>query len=116
MKLAIIGSRDFTNYPMVFDEAVKFEPTEIISGGAKGADTLAERFAREQNLPAIIFLPKFKTDPQIKYHPSYYHIRNREIVDYADHILAFMSPGSKGTKSAVKYAESIGKPVTLVEV
>lgn len=115
MKLAIVGSRNFDNYKLLCETADKFQASEIISGGAKGADTLAEKYARERNLKLKVFLPKFKTE-DIPYHPRYFHIRNREIVNYADHVLAFMCEGSRGTKSTVQYACKINKPVTIINV
>lgn len=114
MRLAIVGSRKFSDYTILCQN-VPANVTEIVSGGAKGADTLAERFANEHNLPAKIFLPKFKTDPNSQYHPSHFHIRNRQIVEYADEVLAFMPPeGSKGTQSTINYAKKIGKPFTVI--
>ena len=55
-KYAIIGGRDFNNYQsiknvMAFQEAVNL----IISGGARGADSLAERFAKENGIPFKLF-------------------------------------------------------------
>lgn len=89
MKLAIVGSRKFNDYTQLL-ENIPAGVTEVVSSGAKGADTLAERFADERGLPKKIFLPKFKTDPDVKYHPSHFHIRNRQVAEYADEILAFM--------------------------
>lgn len=114
MKIAVVGSRSFQDYALLCAH-VPEEATEIISGGAKGADTLAERYADEHGLPKQIFLPRFKTDPSVGYHPSHYHIRNRQIVDAADAVLAFMPPGgSRGTQSALGHAEKTGKPYRIV--
>ena len=59
MKLAIIGSRDFTDYDLLSKELEQYKDkiTRVISGGAKGADTLGERWAKENNIPIQIFLP-----------------------------------------------------------
>jgi len=112
MKLAIVGSRSFTDYALLETEALRLSPSEVVSGGASGADSLAEKFADSNGIDKRIFLPKFKTDSATKYHPRWYLKRNMEIVDYADHILAF-SNGSKGTSHTIKYAMKQGKPVTL---
>lgn len=114
MRLAIVGSRQFNDYALLYQNVPK-GVTEIVSGGAKGADALAEQFADEHGLPKKIFLPKFKTDPSVGYHPGHFHQRNRQIVEYADMVLAFMPPeGSKGTQSTIKYAKNMGKPCTTV--
>ena len=62
MKIAVIGSRSFSNSKLVDEELSKVlnKVTLIVSGGAKGADTLAENWANSNNLPTKIFLPDFK--------------------------------------------------------
>ena len=113
MKLAVIGSRIFTDYDRLAIEVKLLKPIEIVSGGAKGADTLAEQFADSNNLPKKIFLPEFMVNPNIPYHPRWYIKRNMEIVNYVDHVLAFITKNSRGTAHTVRYAEKQGKPVTL---
>ena len=60
MKLAVVGCRDFEDYDFFkrYLEAIikvhSLEPVEIVSGGAKGADSLAERWANENNIPIAI--------------------------------------------------------------
>ena len=134
MKLAIIGSRTFGKckslclkfdlvscepicplaYKLLCRKADELNPTEIVSGGAKGADTLAERYADERNLLLKVFLPKFKRDPAIPYHPKYFFERNIEIVEYANMVLAFPEGEAKGTRHAINYANKIGRPVHIV--
>jgi len=114
MKVAIVGSREFNNYDLLC-ETVPNDTTEIVSGGAKGADSLAERFADEHSIPKKIFLPKFKTDPSVGYHPGHFHQRNKQIAEYADMILAFMPPGgSKGTQSTINYAKTAETPYQII--
>lgn len=56
MRVAVIGSRSFTNYKLLSDTLTKFdtEPnqkiTAIISGGAQGADKLAEVFSKADGI------------------------------------------------------------------
>ena len=53
MKLAIIGSRDFNDYEFLCDELKPYlhKITLVISGGAKGADSLGEKWAKDNNIP-----------------------------------------------------------------
>lgn len=56
MKTIIGGSRTITDYE-TFERAmleVPWEITHVVSGGAKGVDTLAERYAREHHLPLTV--------------------------------------------------------------
>ena len=113
MKLAITGSRKFNDYPAFVSAVDHLSPASLVSGGAKGADAMAERYAHERGLPVKVFLPKFKTDKSIPYHPRWYLERNKEIVDYSDHVLAFHDGKSKGTLHTINYARKTGKPVDV---
>jgi hypothetical protein len=102
MKLAIVGSRTFNDYGLLVS-SIKDIPdvTEIVSGGARGADKLAERYAKEKNIPIKIFLPEWDLLGK-----SAGYIRNKQIVDYCDKVLAFWDGISKGTNHSIKIAEN----------
>ncbi len=109
MKLAIIGSRNLhvENLGKYLPEGV----TEIVSGGAKGIDSDAERYADENGIKITVFLPKYNLygrGAPIK--------RNRQIVDYADEVLAFWDGSSKGTKSVIDHCGKTGKKITVIPV
>ena len=77
-KVIIAGSRNFNNYALLKSELDKLfnEPFIIVSGGAKGADTLGERFADEFNIKKNIILPNWQ-----KYGKSAGFKRNIEIIN-----------------------------------
>lgn len=107
MKIAVIGSRNLTfNH---FDIVIPTVCTEIVSGGAKGIDTCARLWAEEKGLIYTEFLPDYK-----RYGKAAPLIRNRQIVDYADAVLAIWDEKSKGTYHAVMYAKKQGKPIALL--
>lgn len=106
MRLAIVGSRSLT--VNIEDYIPKDNIELIISGGAKGIDTLAEKYADENNIPKLIILPNYK-----KYGKNAPLIRNREIVDSADKILAIWDGYSSGTKHTIDYATFKRKKVEL---
>ncbi len=107
MKVAIIGSRGLT----VKDLETYLPPdtTGIVSGGAKGVDTCAEQYAKQNGIPLRVFLPEYE-----KYGRFAPLKRNIRIVDYADVVLAFWDGSSRGTKYAIDYAEEKGKTVRLI--
>ena len=107
MKLAIIGSRalQIENLEQYIPEGVD----EIVSGGAKGVDWDAERYAEKMGIKLTVFLPKYD-----RYRGGATHIRNKQIVDYADEVLAFWDGYSRGTESVIKYCLKIGKKVSVV--
>ena len=100
MKLIIAGGRDFTNkfYMVGCLDSISTGITEVVSGGAMGADTLGERWARDNELPVTHFLPQWAA-----YGKSAGHLRNKEMAEYADAVALF--PGGKGTASMFKEAE-----------
>lgn len=107
MKLAIIGSRNLTEISI--DEYVSDEVTEIVSGGAKGIDTLAKDFARRKEIPIVEFLPKYNL-----YGRAAPLKRNEEIAQYADEAIALWNGKSKGTEHTIKLFNKLGKKVTIV--
>jgi hypothetical protein len=112
MKLAIIGSRNFSDYESLKTVIQGIESLNkidlIISGGAKGADTLAERYAKENSIPIQIFYPEWD-----KYGKPAGVIRNTRIVNESDMILAIWDGKSIGTKDTIIKARKQGKPVQL---
>lgn len=109
MKLAVTGSRNFEDYELMKSALMKCSIKEIVSGGAKGADNLAERFADEYKIKKVIFKPNYA-----KYKKGAPLMRNKQIVDYADKVVAFWDGESKGTKYTIDYARKTGKQVDVI--
>lgn len=110
MNIAIIGSRSFSNYELLCETInnylIKNELTAkcVVSGGAKGADVLGEKFANENGLEMIVFRPDWK-----KYGRSAGFIRNTQIIENSDIIFTFWDGKSSGTKDSITKAEKLGK-------
>ena len=108
MKVAVIGSRSITEADL---EPYIPEDTEmIISGGAKGVDTLARMYAEKKRIPYLEIRPDYNRYGR-KAAPL---IRNREIVNKADLVIALWDGVSGGTAYTVQYAESIEKRLLLI--
>lgn len=116
MKLIIAGGRDFYDYPLLYNEACKFieeegpPSVEIISGLAKGADTLACDFAAERNYPLRGFAAEWG-----KFGRAAGPIRNKLMAKNATHLLAFWDGKSRGTMHMIDYATQMGLKVKVVE-
>lgn len=115
MRLAIVGSRGFNDYdlmrsiiPDILISSGQLNHS-IVSGGAKGADTLAEMFAQEYMLPITLFYPEWD-----KYGKSAGMIRNRQIVDYCNGLVAFWDGKSKGTANSIELAKEKGKLIKII--
>ena len=106
MKIAIIGSRG-----IIVDDLEKYVPEcdEIVSGGARGVDACAAEYARRKGLKLTEILPDYE-----RYGRAAPIVRNREIVDYSDRIIAFWDGSSRGTHSVIRYAENTGKPCEII--
>lgn len=102
MKVAVIGSRGLAvnNLEKYLPEGV----TEIVSGGAKGIDSCAEKYAKANGIKLTVFLPEYK-----KYGRAAPLRRNDEIIAYSDLIIAFWDGQSKGTKFVIDGCKKKGK-------
>jgi len=120
MKLAIVGGRNFNDeslmaeYLSLFSVAYtndELDPpeVEVISGGAKGADSLGEWFAKINRMPVTIFKPEWD-----KYGKAAGFIRNQTIVDNCDMVLAFWDGKSRGTADTIEKAKRAKKPTFIV--
>ncbi|MGM9508819.1 SLOG family protein [Larkinella sp. GY13] len=111
MKTAIIGSRTATDasYETLKQTADELGVTEIISGGATGADTLAERYAQETGKPLTVFKADWNHHGK-----AAGPIRNRQIIEGADLVLALWDGQSKGTADSLKKAKALGKRTWII--
>lgn len=129
MRVAIVGSRDYPDLQQVSNFvgqlARKYPDATVVSGGARGVDSVAECAALANGLRLTSFRPKpsgtkftvEKIVPGLRgeaigeyVFDSYGHaafFRNRLIVKDADYVVAFTT-GSKGTANSLKIAEELG--------
>ncbi len=107
MKVLIVGSRSISAFDL--SPYIPPETELIISGGAKGVDTLAEQYADTHKISKLILRPKYE-----KYGKAAPLKRNETMVDLADEILVIWDGKSKGTRHTVNYAKKKSKPMTLV--
>ena len=114
MKVIIAGGRDFNNKKLLFDTMDNFiknnEVIEIVCGCARGADSIGEEWAKSRKI-------------SIKYFPANWNefgkragfIRNHQMGNYADFLVAFWDGKSKGTKDMIDYMQKLGKHGTVIK-
>lgn len=107
MKVAVIGSRNITNIHL--SNYLEKEVTEIVSGGAKGVDTSAKKYAEMKGIKLTEFLPEYE-----KYGRITPLKRNIEIINYSDKVIAFWDGKSRGTKFVIDNCKKLNKPITIV--
>ena len=120
MNIAIFGSRDIPieQSKQVFDliqsKVNLLTADHIVSGGAKGADTIAEIIAKEHSIKTLIFKPDWT-----KHGKAAGMVRNTDIVKNADMGFAIVNKPlqeSKGTFDSFKKFLKAGKPVFLIDL
>ena len=119
MHLAIVGSREFTDYAVFsaqVDEyiAVNGSPASIVSGGARGVDTMAERYAKEHGIATSIKPAQWRVNGVYDRRAGFR--RNSEIVAECTHAIAFPWVGSGGTQDTIRKLQLAGKPVKVIWV
>lgn len=97
----ICGSRSITDLPIGRYIHPK-EVGQVIHGGAIGVDTLAEQWAKNNNIESIIFPPNYEI-----YGKRAPLVRDKEMVEYADFVIAFYDGHSHGTKYIIDYCKAI---------
>ena len=114
-RLVVAGSRDFDDYTLLSAELDKLLAGKtnitIVSGTARGADRLGERYAAEHNLRIERFPAEWE-----KYHKGAGPIRNMKMVQSADVVIVFWDNESSGTKNIIECARKEDIPYRIVRV
>lgn len=113
MKTIIAGSRTVESYPDLLETmaAIDWQPTEIISGAARGADRLGERWAREHNIPLRRMPAEWE-----KYGKRAGYLRNEKMLQHADALIALWDGKSRGTAHMIEIAKRKGLRVFVRQV
>jgi len=125
MKVIIAGGRNFANYTLLCEKCDKFlinqgDSVEIVSGGQRtkgengeddyGADYLGEIYAERARKCKLTIFPA----DWDKYGKAAGSIRNKEMAEYADSLIAFWDGKSKGTKNMIDLAIAHGLSVRVI--
>ena len=129
MKTIIAGDREIKDLKLI-EKAVKksgFEITEVVSGAARGVDTLGEEWAKKHkiaikqfpadwsNLTAEGAVVKVNSYGR-KYNVNAGFIRNEEMAKYADALIAIQTNGpTSGTQSMIKLAKKYKLKIYIYE-
>ena len=115
-KVVIAGGRDFNDFSTLcntmdklLERQIKINKITIISGGARGADTLGERYAQLRNFGLI----RVKADWN-KHGKSAGFIRNKEMLNSANGVVCFWDRKSKGTGHMVSITKGSLIPLRVI--
>lgn len=126
MRFIIAGGRDFKDIELMSDRLNQYvyddydeDEIEIVSGGQcsvdkdtgekYGADYLGEQWAKSKGYGIKLFPADWKN-----YGKSAGPIRNKQMADYSDALIAFWDGKSKGTKNMIELAREDGMPIVIV--
>ncbi len=114
--ILVVGSRSITDYEYIKNTLDKYcnSDTVIVSGGAKGVDTLAERYADENNLQKVIMKADWDG-----YGKRAGYIRNAEMHKFISGkedklCIAFWDGNSKGTAHNFNLAKQYNNPIIVL--
>lgn len=109
MNLLIVGSRSINEFDL--SEYIPDDTELIISGGAKGMDSIAEKYADSNNISKLILRPKYKL-----YGRAAPIKRNEEMVNIADAVLIIWDGRSNGAKYTAEYAKRKNKMLRIISI
>lgn len=132
MKVAIVGSRSINDYDVLLEAIQHFSLehriTTVISGGARGVDKLAERYAEEKGIPLKVYKAKWDNlniaDPRYiktnargeKYNSRAGYERNTQMAQQCDAVLALWDGKSRGTRHMIDVTFELEKVQFIYEV
>jgi hypothetical protein len=114
-RVIISGGRGFKNYEMLKEHVSYYiltlppDDVEIVSGCAEGADTLGTQYAGEYHYAIKFFCADWKGLGK-----AAGPIRNKQMAEYATHLIAFWDGKSKGTKNMIDEARAAGFKIRIV--
>lgn len=116
-KVIIAGSRGFSNYKLLRKQCNKFLREKrktsniiVVSGHARGADTLGEKYAQDEGFTLEIYPAQWK-----KFGKRAGYRRNEQMAEVADALIAFWDGSSKGTKHMIDIMNEKNLLVRVVE-
>lgn len=113
MRTIIAGSRSARSM-LELEAAIRkcgWQITTVISGGARGADRLGEQWARRHGIPVEVFPADWD-----KHGKSAGYIRNKEMADKAEALIALWDGESRGTNDMIWQAQVRRLPVHIEDV
>lgn len=113
-RIIIAGGRDFDDYEFLERRVERMtfsyhpDDTEFVSGTARGADTLGEKWARLNGFDVVFFPADWNTHGK-----RAGYLRNEQMAEYATHLIAFWDGESKGTAHMISIARQKGLVVDV---
>ena len=115
-KVIIAGSRGFSNYKLLREQCNKYLREKrktcniiIVSGNARGADSLGEKYVKDEGFDLEIYQAQWK-----KLGKQAGFRRNEQMAEVADALIAFWDGESHGTKHMIDIMTNKGLPTKVI--
>lgn len=115
-KVIVAGSRHFSDFDLMVDrcdfflkEKIVTHRVVIVSGTAKGADQLGEKYAELRGLSVMKFRPNWN-----KLGNMAGIVRNAEMLEVSDSTIVFWDGSSRGSQHMISITKRSGKPLRVV--
>lgn len=114
-KIMVCGSRTINDEKLIFskldDVLINYPNMVLISGNAKGVDSISEKWAKSHDIQIELYKPDWQ-----KYGRAAGIIRNKLMVENSDFVVVFWDGISKGTKSDIDFCKKLNKPFFISEM
>ncbi len=112
-KVIITGARSFLSVGTIFRTLDELQPDLVIHGGARGADTLADDWAKRHQVDTHVFMAKWGDWPTTNKKAGIE--RNQRMLEAYPGVLvcAFINPSARGTWDCVRRATKLGHQVVI---
>ncbi len=113
MRVLVCGSRHFNDYELLSSVLSEISISVLIHGAARGADTLAGRFAEERGIPVESFPADWNA-----FGKAAGPIRNGQMLrdGQPELVVAFRHSSSRGTQNMIDQATKAGVPVKIIDI
>ena len=110
MRVIVAGTRTFNSYEQLLAaiEEFPYQITEVVCGGATGADALGKLWAEKNGIPVKMFVADWK-----KFGRAAGPKRNMKMGEYADAALICWDGLSSGSKNMASIMETLKKPCKI---
>lgn len=122
LRTIVAGSRSITNRYTVEDALmrtpsrwIQHSPSEIVVGGADGVDSVAEELARSNSLWNVITVANARWNKD-EYGLASGPLRNKDMAEYADNLIAIWDGSSSGTRDMIEKALDNGLNVHVEQI
>ena len=113
MRVIIAGGRDFNDYDLLVKKCDYFlqdqDDITVVSGEARGADKLGEKYAKERGYNVDRFPANWD-----KYGKGAGPIRNKQMAEHADSLILFWDGKSKGSKNMLETAKKLRLKIRII--